>query len=95
MRTEAGEADLILCLGGSLQGTTADLINSSVARRSQKGRSLGVVLVRTQESSYDGAATLRFNCSNDHMVKLLVDRCAQCTFRYLTALQIQHLGRRG
>jgi hypothetical protein len=81
VRQEARKADLVLCLGGELDGATAELVVASAAGRSRtglpygKGGALGTVLVRGRPSPHDSSATLRFNCSNDRLVRLLVERC--------------------
>ena len=79
VRQEGREADLVLCLGGNLSGSTAEIVNSA-AGRSQTGLpyggggALGTILVRTTTCKYDSTATLKFNCTADALVKRLVDR---------------------
>ena len=79
VRQEGREADLVLCLGGNLSGSTAEIVNSA-AGRSQTGLpyggggALGTILVRTTACKYDSTATLKFNCTADELVKRLVDR---------------------
>ena len=79
VRQEGREADLVLCLGGNLTGSTSQIVNSA-AGRSQTGLpyggggALGTILVRTTACKYDSTATLKFNCTADELVKRLVDR---------------------
>ena len=62
-----------------LTGNTADLMASAV-ERSVKGQShaaggsLGMVIVSKQRTARDGEATLKFNCSQDDLIKKLIDR---------------------
>ena len=90
VRQEGREADLVLCLGGNLTGSTAEIVNSA-AGRSQTGLpyggggALGTILVRTTASKFDSTATLKFNCTADEVVKRLVDRY---NIRYMGAQYI-------
>jgi hypothetical protein len=66
MKRETVAADLILVLGTSLGGLTADMVAIDVAKRSRSGGALGAVCINLQQTPHDKQMALRhFGCSDD------------------------------
>ena len=78
MKEAEEAADLVLVLGTSLSGLSADKLATAAARRSLGGKSLGTVIVNLQQTPCDGAATLRLFAECDKVTR---DTCASCVTR--------------
>ena len=79
VRSEARSADLVLVLGGSLSGSTAEMMISAAERSNTGlpyggGGALGVIIVNNKKTKYDTISTLKFNCHPDDLVKRIIDR---------------------
>jgi NAD-dependent SIR2 family protein deacetylase len=82
MKHDAETADLVLVLGTSLGGLTADQVATSTAKRSlargkrgkrdRLGGALGTVCMNLQQTEQDGKMTLRFFGKSDDLLKLLL-----------------------
>merc|ERR1719204_1588657 len=72
MSSAIATADLVLVLGTSLSGLTADQVAVSAARRSREGRSLGTVVINLQQTPRDGEATLRMFANTDPTFEALL-----------------------
>ena len=66
------EADLVLVLGAPLSSTLTDILIQSPAERSLAGLALGSVIINTQQTELDGAATLRLFSPADLVTRLLL-----------------------
>eukprot|EP01043_Picozoa_sp_COSAG02_P047153 COSAG02_NODE_4488_length_5300_cov_3.299366_3_plen_460_part_00 len=68
------QADLVLVLGSSLAGMTAELLVTSCAKRASRGwdGALGSVICGFQRTRHDSVAALRFYCSCDTLLEALV-----------------------
>lgn len=69
-------ADLVLAMGSSLCGMSADCMVTEVAERAS-GRddhtgAIGAVIVSLQQTQYDGISCLRFFCTIDRVMKALL-----------------------
>eukprot|EP00658_Telonema_sp_P-2_P077689 TRINITY_DN7086_c0_g1_i1.p1 TRINITY_DN7086_c0_g1~~TRINITY_DN7086_c0_g1_i1.p1 ORF type:complete len:270 (-),score=48.04 TRINITY_DN7086_c0_g1_i1:380-1189(-) len=72
MEQDWKDADLVIVIGTSLGGLTADGIVEEVAHRSLQGRSLGAVCINLQQTPLDGMMTLRmFDKSDKTLSRLL------------------------
>jgi hypothetical protein len=69
-------ADLVLVLGSSMAGMTAELLVTSVAKRASRGwdGALGSVICGFQRTRHDSVAALRFFCSCDALLEALVQQ---------------------
>ena len=69
MKEAEEAADLVLVLGTSLSGLSADKLATAAARRSLAGKSLGTVIVNVQQTPCDGGATLRLFAECDKVTR--------------------------
>eukprot|EP00656_Telonema_subtile_P040196 TRINITY_DN4525_c0_g1_i3.p1 TRINITY_DN4525_c0_g1~~TRINITY_DN4525_c0_g1_i3.p1 ORF type:complete len:372 (-),score=75.45 TRINITY_DN4525_c0_g1_i3:93-1208(-) len=65
-------ADLVIVIGTSLGGLTADSIAVEAANRSRSGDSLGTVCINLQQTPLDDLMTLRMFDKSDNVLKQLV-----------------------
>jgi hypothetical protein len=72
MSAAVAMADLVLVLGTSLSGLTADQVATAAAARSRQGRALGTVIVNLQQTARDGEATLRLFAETDTVLPAVV-----------------------
>merc|ERR1719350_1288226 len=72
MECDAKTADLVLVMGTSLSGLSADYVVTETARRARGGKALGAVGLNLQQTPEDGKMTLRlFGKSDDILPELL------------------------
>eukprot|EP00567_Pseudictyota_dubia_P003396 CAMPEP_0197435470 /NCGR_PEP_ID=MMETSP1175-20131217/3051_1 /TAXON_ID=1003142 /ORGANISM="Triceratium dubium, Strain CCMP147" /LENGTH=640 /DNA_ID=CAMNT_0042964515 /DNA_START=1078 /DNA_END=3000 /DNA_ORIENTATION=+ len=74
MQDDAKTADLVLVLGTSLSGLTADEVATKAADRSKHGRSLGMVVINLQQTPQDHKASLRIFGRSDDIFVAVMDR---------------------
>ena len=71
MMEAAETADLVIVIGTSLSGLSADCVATKTAERSRYGASLGTVCINLQQTAVDGDMSLRlFGKSDDVLRKL-------------------------
>jgi len=73
MKEVAGTADLVLVLGTSLGGLTADQVATNAAERSRSGTSLGACMINLQQTVQDGKMTLRVFGKSDDVLRVLLN----------------------
>merc|ERR1711977_694023 len=73
MAADAETADLVLVLGTSLGGLSADCVATNSAYRSEAGQSLGSVMINLQQTPKDGMMTLRMFGKSDDILGMLVE----------------------
>lgn len=73
MEEDAETADLVLVLGTSLGGLSADCVATNSAYRSEAGQSLGSVMINLQQTPKDGMMTLRMFGKSDDILGMLVE----------------------
>lgn len=73
MQRDAATADLVVVLGTSLGGLTADMVPIDAAARSRKGVSLGAVCINLQQTPQDGKMTLRLFEKTDVVMSMLLE----------------------
>ena len=66
-------ADLVLVLGTSLSGLTADCVAKLPAARSERGKCLGSVMMNLQQTAEDGIMSLRMFGRSDDLLKMLLE----------------------
>ena len=72
LEEDTANADLVLVLGTTLGGLSADQIATRCAARSLRGKSLGFCLINLQQTEQDGKSSLRmFGKCDDVMEQLL------------------------
>lgn len=71
MGNQAQSADLVLVLGTSLTGLNADQCVENAAKRSERGKALGSVIISPQRTSQDGNAALRIFAKADDVMAAL------------------------
>jgi hypothetical protein len=71
LRNEAAEADLVLVLGTSLSGMTADVIAEKVAGRGIQGKALGTVIINLQRTRLDHSCGVRVWAKLEDAFKIL------------------------
>ncbi|CAE8626753.1 unnamed protein product [Polarella glacialis] len=73
MEDDAETADLVLVLGTSLGGLTADQVATNAAQRSKKpAGALGTVCINLQQTALDGEMTLRLFGKSDKLLAVLL-----------------------
>jgi len=68
---EEKKVDLCLCLGTSLSGMNADRTAHTPAKKSAKGKALGVVIINLQQTKLDSSAAVRVWAPLDLSFKIL------------------------
>eukprot|EP00617_Octactis_speculum_P000667 CAMPEP_0185779466 /NCGR_PEP_ID=MMETSP1174-20130828/95886_1 /TAXON_ID=35687 /ORGANISM="Dictyocha speculum, Strain CCMP1381" /LENGTH=416 /DNA_ID=CAMNT_0028468639 /DNA_START=29 /DNA_END=1279 /DNA_ORIENTATION=+ len=74
MVEDADTADLVLVLGTSLGGLNADQVAIKPAKRSCRGKALGMVIINLQQTEQDGKASLRIFGKSDNILKKLISQ---------------------
>jgi len=69
---DAATADLVLVLGTSLSGLTADQLVTDTAKRSRGGSALGAVCINLQQTPQDGKMSLRLFGKSDNVLDALL-----------------------
>mmetsp|Transcript_22416 Transcript_22416/g.51656 ORF Transcript_22416/g.51656 Transcript_22416/m.51656 type:complete len:458 (+) Transcript_22416:59-1432(+) len=74
MEQQCQTADLVIVLGTSLSGLTADQVAILAAERSKKGKSLGMVIINLQQTPQDDKTTLRIFGQSDVILTRLLQK---------------------
>jgi NAD-dependent SIR2 family protein deacetylase len=79
MEHDSKTADLVIVIGSSLGGLTADQVATNCSERSTKGKSIGTVCINLQQTVPDSGMSLRIFGKSDNILQRVVSELGMCS----------------